>query len=95
MLGQHAVVCYSVPQMAGPRATFLKRDREQKLKQKAADKAARKAQRQAGTSDQKGPPIDWASLADPNATSTDPADPSPADDADDSDDTPGTAGPTK
>ncbi len=83
MLGPVSVVCYSQPQMAGPRATFLKRDREQKLKQKAADKAARKAARQSGSTEQKGPPIDWASLADPNATSTDPTAPAAGDDADD------------
>ena len=47
-----------------PRATFLKRDREMKLRQKAADKAARKAARQNDGSEQKGPPIDWASLND-------------------------------
>ena len=53
-----------------PRATFLKRDREMKLKQKAADKQARKAARQNDGSVQKGPPIDWASLND-GTTDTD------------------------
>ena len=52
-----------------PRATFLKRDREQKLKQKAVDKAARKAARQNDGSVGKGPPIDWASMNDNTASS--------------------------
>lgn len=61
-----------------PRATFLKRDREMKLKQKAADKAARKAARQNDGGVTKGPPIDWASLNNETtggSTTTDPLPP--------------------
>jgi hypothetical protein len=60
-----------------PRATFLKRDREMKLKQKAADKQARKAARQNDGSVQKGPPIDWASLTEATTDEAAPGDPPP------------------
>lgn len=41
--------------------TFLKRDREMKLKQRALDKAARRANRKDNPNGTKGPPIDYES----------------------------------
>ena len=60
-----------------PRATFLKRDREMKLKQKAVEKAARKAARQNEGNVGKGPPIDWAAMNENTESTPDPVDPAP------------------
>ena len=59
-----------------PRATFLKRDREMKLKQKAVEKAAREAARQNDGNVGKGPPIDWAAMNENTGTTPDETDPS-------------------
>jgi hypothetical protein len=48
--------------MPSPRTTFLKREREQKLKQKARDKEARRAQKKADRVN--GPPTDETLPAD-------------------------------
>lgn len=61
--------------MPRPRATFLKRDREMKLKQRAADKAARKAARQSEGQVGKGPPIDWSSMNEETTETAESVDP--------------------